>query len=486
MRIWILCLGLIGLVALSLAAVPVHFDEAQYTTWLAHQDLSYQTKGPLVTAVQSVTHGFEFLPQLVQVRLPAWIAWLFSGILLLWLGRLAGFDQDASRRLLILYVTSPTLFVLGMVHTTDIWLLFFMLLALCAFASILHCRPNQQTELWWLLMGAALGFGALAKLSIALVPLSLVVWVILRTPRLIMTPGPYLGALLCGFVMTPWILWNVDHDFAHLTHEFGHVNSANDRWFHTVDWIPLLLLATLPVILLSVFGGLRTRLDDLANEREEAVRDMLRFSFGVLILLFVLKGIFGQVLLNWTLPMVPVLLMIFAMRMRWSPASTLIAGGVQIAILVVLIYPYAVGLSIKQDPFQKIRGWDRVVQDAARLSGPTDIVTTDHYSMQAWALYFWPSDRHGIDRYATPEGQVIPTATRRRNQYDNWDVLSKPTQSLVHIGQYSEDLAQRCASFNELGPVSQVMPDGTIRSTLTVYRCQNFNPEPAWPVISRH
>ena len=486
MRIWILCLGLIGLVTLSLAAVPVHFDEAQYTTWLAHQDLSYQTKGPLVTAVQSVTHGFEFLPQLVQVRLPAWIAWVFSGILLLWLGRLAGFDQDASRRLLILYVTSPMLFVLGMVHTTDIWLLFFMLLALCAFASILHCRPNQQTELWWLLMGAALGFGALAKLSIALLPLSLIVWVILRTPRLIVTPGPYLGALLCGFVMTPWILWNVDHDFAHLIHEFGHVNSAKDRWFHMVDWIPLLLFATLPVIFLSVFGGLRTRLDDLANEGEEAVRDMLRFSLGVLILVFVLKGIFGQVLLNWTLPMVPVLLMTFAMRMRWSPATTLIAGGVQIAILVVLIYPYAVGLSIKQDPFQKIRGWDRVVQDAAHLSGPTDIVTTDHYSMQAWALYFWPSDRNGIDRYATPGGQVIPTATRRRNQYDNWDVLSRPTQSLVHIGQYSEDLAQRCASFNELGPVCQVMPDGTIRSTLTVDRCQNFDPEPAWPVISRH
>ncbi|MEC8694852.1 MAG: glycosyltransferase family 39 protein [Pseudomonadota bacterium] len=486
MRIWILFLGFIGLVALSLIAVPVHFDEAQYTTWLTYQDLSYQTKGPLVTAVQSVTHGFEFLPQLVQVRLPAWIAWLLSGFLLLWLGRLAGFDQDASRRLLILYVTSPMLFVLGMVHTTDIWLLFFMLLALCAFASILHCRPNQQTELWWLLMGAALGFGALAKLSIALVPLSLFVWVILRTPRLIVTPGPYIGALLCGFVMTPWILWNMDRDFAHLSHEFGHVNSANDHWFHTVDWIPLLLLATLPVILLSLFGGLRMRLDDLANEREEAVRDMLRFSFGVLILLFVLKGIFGKVVLNWTVPMVPVLLMIFAMRMRWSPASTLIAGCIQIAILVVLIYPYAVGLSIKQDPFQKIRGWDRVVQDAARLSGPTDVVTTDHYSMQAWALYFWPSDRNGIDRYATPEGQVIPTATRRRNQYDNWDVLSRPTQSLVHIGQYSEDLAERCASFDELGPVPQVMPDGTIRSILTVYRCQNFNPEPAWPVIKRH
>ena len=152
----------------------------------------------------------------------------------------------------------------------------------------------------------------------------------------------------------------MDRDFAHLSHEFGHVNSANDHWFHTVDRIPLLLLATLPVILFSVFGGLRTRLDDLANEREEAVPRHAAFQFLVfLILLFVLKGIFGQVILNWTVPMVPVLLMIFAMRMRWSPASTLIAGCIQIAILVVLIYPYAVGLSIKQDPFQKIRGWDR-------------------------------------------------------------------------------------------------------------------------------
>ena len=97
MRIWIFCLGLIGLVALSLVAVPVHFDEAQYTTWLAYQDLSYQTKGPLVTAAQSLTHGLEFFPQLVQVRLPAWIAWFFSGILLVWLGRLAGFDQEAGR-----------------------------------------------------------------------------------------------------------------------------------------------------------------------------------------------------------------------------------------------------------------------------------------------------------------------------------------------------------------------------------------------------
>lgn len=120
------------------------------------------------------------------------------------------------------------------------------------------------------------------------------------------------------------------------------------------------------------------------------------------------------------------------------------------------------------------------------MAGPTDIVTTDHYSTQAWALYFWPSDREGVDRYGSPQGQVVPSTTRRRNQYDNWNVLSKPAASLVHVGQYSEDLARRCLEFNELGSVSQVMPDGMIRSTLNVYRCVGFSPEPAWPSINQY
>ena len=106
--------------------------------------------------------------------------------------------------------------------------------------------------------------------------------------------------------------------------------------------------------------------------------------------------------------------------MRWSVIGTLFAGIVQLALLCILIYPYAVGLSMKHDPIQKLRGWDRVVAEAAKLAGATDVVTTDHYSIQAWALYHWPSDSTGSDRYASPTGQVVPNETRRQNQYDNW------------------------------------------------------------------
>ena len=486
MRVSICIISLIALTGFSFFFVPVHFDEAQYATWLAQPDLSYQTKGPFVTFVQSLSHKLDFLPQLVQVRLPAWIAWFLSLLLMIWLGKLAGFDRESSQRLMILFVTSPIVFAIGMVHTTDVWLIFFMLLSFCAFASILHCRPNQHTVLWWLVLGASLGVGALAKLSIALVPLSILPWVLVRSPRLIFSSGPFLGALLCVFMMTPWILWNNDNEFAHLAHEFSHINSGQAGVMPAIKWLPSILIASVPVMLLSLLGSFRIQIDDYVSDAEETVRDMLRFSFCALLVFFTIKGFLGEVLLNWALPIVPFSLMILASKMRWSSQSTLIAGLAQIVLLVIFLYPYALGLSIKQDPLQKIRGWDRLIQEASEIAGPTEIVTSDHYSILAWALYFWPTDEIGADRYVSPTGQVIPATSRRRNHYDNWGALNKEYSSLIHLGRYSDELARRCLEFNTLGDVSQVMPDGTIRSTIEIYRCVRFTPNPVWPTIDQN
>jgi hypothetical protein len=484
-RLLILGAGWLLLIVLGLGIIPVHFDEAQYATWLAQPDLSYQTKGPWVTFSQSVIHELSFLPQLVQVRLPAWFAWLGSAVLLVWLGWLAGFEREHSIKLVLLFVTSPMLLALGAVHTTDIWLLFFMLLALGAFASVLHCRPGTQPELWWMLMGGALGFGALAKLSIALVPLSLLPWVILRNPRLIFTPGPYLGALFCALCMSPWIIWNDANGWAHLQHEFGHVNSSTDSIWHAIDWIPALLVASIPVMLLAVFGAISMRVDQYITDAQTAVREMLRASFITLVVFFVIKGLFGQVLLNWALPLVPVILMALALRLKWTTGAVVTTGLVQVGILLALLFPYGLGLSKEQDAFQKIRGWDETVLRAAELAGPTDVLSADHYSTLAWALFFWPSEVRDADRYQIPLGQVIPDVSRRKNQYDHWGVLNTPHSRIVHLGSDSPALASRCGTFRSLGQVPQLMPDGTIRSMISVYECLDFNPSPAWPEITQ-
>lgn len=485
MRIPVYVIAFALLVLLGIGAVPVHFDEAQYTTWLANPDLSYQTKGPLVTFMQSLTH-VEWLPQIVQVRLSAWLAWLISGVLLVWLGALAGFDRDASRRLVILYALSPMLLALGSVQTTDIWLLTSLLLALCAFASVLHCRPNTHTELWWMLMGAALGVGALAKLSIALIPLAIAPWVLLRKPQLLLSAGPYLGALLCGLCMTPWILWNDAHEYAHLVHELGHVDSDDDALWFAVSWIPEMLIAAIPVMWLSVFGGMRFRSDAFLSDAQHAVREMLLYAALTLVALFVVKGLFGKVLLNWTLPLVPFVLLGLAGCLKWSPRAVLTAGVAQVAIYLVLLFPYGIGFSVDQDAFQKIRGWDATVARAAELAGPTDVLSSDHYGMLAWGLYFWPSDSLSVGRYERPTGQVIPSSTRRKNQYDHWAVLNEPHRRIIHLGEPSQALVQRCATFKTLGEVPQVMPDGTIRSKIGVHECLDFKPVPAWPQITQY
>ena len=179
------------------------------------------------------------------------------------------------------------------------------------------------------------------------------------------------------------------------------------------------------------------------SDREEAVRDMLRFSLCALIV-FVIKGFFGKVLFNaftshpcfvddlWEAYAVVVLEII---RRYCSAGST-----------VYIDLPLCSGFEY-ETRHPEIERLDRVVAEAAKLAGATDVVTTDHYSIQAWALYHWPSDSTGSDRYASPTGQVVPNEMRRQNQYDNWDVLDSPKPSLVHISRYSEDLAMRCLAF---------------------------------------
>jgi hypothetical protein len=152
----------------------------------------------------------------------------------------------------------------------------------------------------------------------------------------------------------------------------------------------------------------------------------------------------------------------------------------------MLLFPYGVGLSVEQDAFQKIRGWDGAVHRAADLAGPTDVLTSDHYGTLAWGLFFWPGELPGVDRYTSPVGQVIPEATRRKNQYDHWAVLDTPHPRIVHLGSPNPGLIRRCGTFNTLGAVPQVMPDGTIRSELLVSECLDFKPDPAWPEITAH
>lgn len=468
--------------------VPVHFDEAQYASWLIDPDLSYQTKGPLVTFTQSLIEGAA-LPPLVAMRAPAWVAFLVSGLALLWVGWRAGLRHAQLWVLALSLAGAPLVILLAMVHTTDIWLFAMILVSLGAFAEVVHRDGRQGAEIWWVCMGLTLGLGALAKLSIALIPLALLPWIVLRMPHILLTAGPYLGAAVCALTMSPWIAWNLDHDFAHFKHEFGHVARGAGGWTETLSWLPILILSVLPVGWFAVFGGLdwrktRHQLHEIGFALR--VREAFQVASTVLVLFFVIKGFAGPILINWVLPLVPFLLLGFAARVRWSVSAQVAVTGLQWLLILVVLFPYTLGWTMQRDAFQKIRGWEQAIQEAAAVAGPTSILSADHYSVLAWALFYWP-ETSGEDRWAGPIGQVLPEATRRLNHYDQWAVLSQPHDRVIHLGaSWPKALDSRCGQLSLLGEIPVQMPDLTVRSTVSVWECLNYAPNPPWPVMDRY
>ena len=468
--------------------VPVHFDEAQYATWLLDLDLSYQTKGPFVTFTQWLVQGLA-LPPLIAMRLPAWFAFVVAALGLIWVGYRTGLRDQRLWILVLSLSCAPMVILLAMVHTTDIWLLAMIIVSLGAFAEVVHRDGQHGAEIWWVLMGVALGLGALAKLSIALIPLALLPWVILRMPQIFLTAGPYLGAFVCALTMSPWIAWNIDHDFGHMKHEFGHMAGGDAQWSDAFTWLPILVVSILPVGWLAIFGGLRWRGNGtlmLESGYASRVREAFQLISVVLMAFFVIKGFAGPILVNWVLPLVPFLLLGFAARVRWSVALQSVITVMQWVIVVMLLFPYQFGWTMQRDAFQKIRGWDTAIQEVATLSGPSDVLSADHYSVLAWALFYWP-EAPGEARWSGPTGQVIPDQSRRVNQYDQWAVLAGPHARIVHLGANTPDrLAERCGQFSALGRVSVRMPDGTVRSEIGVWECLDYVPEPPWPNMDLH
>ncbi|MDJ0808105.1 MAG: glycosyltransferase family 39 protein, partial [Gammaproteobacteria bacterium] len=104
-----------------LSGLEMHFDEAQYWTWSQQLDWSYATKGPLLAWLIAASEGL-FGHGDWQVRLPGWIAASLFLLLLylfardLWQDRMAGWWG------LLLGLSTPLYFVLGLVMTTDVFL----------------------------------------------------------------------------------------------------------------------------------------------------------------------------------------------------------------------------------------------------------------------------------------------------------------------------------------------------------------------------
>ena len=92
--------------------------------------------------------------------------------------------------------------------------IFFLLAAAIAVARILFDeRPIGSPLLWWLAAGLFAGLALLSKFNAAFFPLAVLIYLVTvpAARRHLATPGPWLAAAVALIVLSPAILWNLEH-----------------------------------------------------------------------------------------------------------------------------------------------------------------------------------------------------------------------------------------------------------------------------------
>jgi 4-amino-4-deoxy-L-arabinose transferase-like glycosyltransferase len=260
---------------------------------------------------------------------------------------------------------------------------------------------------WWLAAGVFAGFALLSKFTAIMLLPAVAAFALMPDwrRRWLLSPYPWLAALIALLVFSPVLIWNAQHDWASFKFQFVRAAAAHEISGRTVgDYIGLQFglvgFVLLPVVLsglvLTAWRGYLAR---------EPVAILLSTSVLVPFLYFFWKSLTLRVGDTWPMFMWPIGFAAAAINIAmlpregwpgWMIRSTIrwahvaIASGVVFVVLVFLYYvasPW--NLIGHADPIGGEAGYEQVVARAeAQLqkTGASWIATTDYrtYAMLRW------------------------------------------------------------------------------------------------------
>lgn len=220
---WLIAgLFIFRLATLFLSPYNLHGDEAQYWAWSKDLDWGYYTKPPGIAAViafftsifgdaeWAVRIGSPILHSITAYVIYRTARFIYSGA--------TGFWAAA------FYLLMPGVFFSANLISTDVPLLLCWALALNAWV---HLR-EQVTWPRALQLGMALGLGFLCKYAMLFFLPAIILAIIFDPPTrraLLSLKGLVVLAIFIAWV-TPNMIWNMNHEFATLTHTAANADYA--------------------------------------------------------------------------------------------------------------------------------------------------------------------------------------------------------------------------------------------------------------------
>ena len=191
---------------LVVCLLPLTEDEAYYSYWAKFPDFGYFDHPPIVAWLSSLVGVFPSTP--LATRVGVYVLSLLTVPIFFSFLKNAGVTKKSQHIIATLcFGFSLYGLIYGILLTPDTALIFFWFIALHeAYVAI------NWDEKRWLSAGAATGLGVMSKYTMLLIgPVFLIA--LLKKPKKLFSPMPYLGGVLCVLFLSPHLIWNANHEF---------------------------------------------------------------------------------------------------------------------------------------------------------------------------------------------------------------------------------------------------------------------------------
>jgi 4-amino-4-deoxy-L-arabinose transferase-like glycosyltransferase len=290
--------GLIALRLVLAALIPLYPNEAYYWTWSKHLAGGYYDHPPMVAVVirlgtliaGDTTLGVRIFGALLAIP-STWAVWRAASVL---------FADDRLGARAALYF-NLTLMVWGsfIIITPDTPLIVATAFVVFFLAKLVETGRGY----WWLAMGAAAGCGLLAKYTMFLVGVAILIWMI-AVPQMrkwLATPWPYLAGLLSMLLFVPTILWNAQHGYASLIKQFSRTKAEHFTPGFFFDVIPAQIGMATPAVFVLAIAGLAALTRNRRSPADMLLITLICTLFGY----FLWHSLHQGVHPNWFSPMYP-------------------------------------------------------------------------------------------------------------------------------------------------------------------------------------
>ena len=203
---------LVYFLTLSLTSYGIFRDELYYLACANRLDFGYVDQPPLSIWLLALWK-FILGDSVFAIRIvPAVVSSAVVFLIGLFTLRLDG-DKSAVIISTITFMLAPIFLGMSTIYSMNILDFFFWILAAYIFLRILQ---SDNKKLWYIL-GIVIGLGLLNKTSMLWLSAGIAAGTVLTPIREdLKTKYPYIAAAIAILIFSPYIIWNLIHDFAHL------------------------------------------------------------------------------------------------------------------------------------------------------------------------------------------------------------------------------------------------------------------------------